>query len=56
MLENFGERFIVPLEKGFYPFTVEYFYKKGSKPLKPVYLMPDGKNDYPIPLEVLYSR
>ena len=55
-VENFGERFIVPLDKGFYPFTIKYFHKNGGKPLKPVYMMPDGKNDYPIPLEVLYSR
>jgi predicted alpha/beta superfamily hydrolase len=53
---NFGERFIVPLDKGFYPLRIEYFYKKGGQPLKPVYIMPDGKNDYQIPLEVLYSR
>lgn len=53
---NFGERFIVPLEKGFYSFRVEYFRKKGGMALKPVYIMPDGKNDYQIPLEVLYSR
>ncbi len=55
-VENFGERFILPLEKGFYRFTVRYFRKNGGKPLKPVYIMPDGKNDYQIPLEVLYSR
>ena len=55
-VENFGERFIVPLDKGFYPFTVKYLHKNGGQPLKPVYIMPDGKNDYPIPLEVLYSR
>lgn len=53
---NFGERFIVPLNSGFYPFKVEYFHKKGGLPLKPVYIMPDGKNDYQIPVEVLYSR
>lgn len=53
---NFGERFIAPLDKGFYPFRVEYFHKKGGRSLKPVYIMPDGKNDYQIPLEVLYSR
>jgi predicted alpha/beta superfamily hydrolase len=55
-VENFGERFIVPLDKGFYPLTVQYFHKNGGKPLKPVYIMPDGKNDYQIPLEALYSR
>jgi hypothetical protein len=55
-VENFGERFIMPLDKGFYSFTIKYYHKKGGKPLKPVYIMPDGKNDYQIPLEVLYSR
>lgn len=55
-VEDFGERFIVPLDEGFYPFTIKYFHKKGGKPLMPVYIMPDGKNDYPIPLELLYSR
>ncbi len=53
---NFGERFIVPLNKGFYSFRVEYFRKKGGRPLKPVYIMPDGKNDFQIPLKMLYSR
>ena len=53
---NFGERFITPLDKGFYSFKVEYFHKIGGQPLKPVYMMPDGKNDYKIPLEALYSH
>jgi predicted alpha/beta superfamily hydrolase len=55
-VENFGERFITPLNKGFHLLTIEYFHKKGGRALKPVYLMPDGKNDYEIPLDVLYSR
>ena len=55
-VKNFGERFIVPLAKGFYPLTATYFHKKGGMPLKPIYIMPDGRNDYVIPPEVLYSK
>jgi len=53
---GFGENYMVPLEKGFYPFRVEYFHKRGGNDLEPVYLKPEGKEDFPIPLELLYSR
>jgi hypothetical protein len=50
-----GANYMVPLEKGFYPFRVEYFHRKGGRNLAPVYLKPEEKDDFPIPLELLYS-
>jgi hypothetical protein len=51
-----GESYIVPLEKGFYPIHIEYFYKKGGDDLQPIYLKLEGIDDFPIPSEMLYSR
>jgi len=51
-----GSTYIVPLEKGFYPFRVEYFHRKNGRDLAPVYMRPEGQEEFPIPLELLYSR
>ena len=47
---------MVPLEKGFYPFHVEYLHRKGGADSVPVYLKPEGQEDFPIPTEREYSR
>jgi predicted alpha/beta superfamily hydrolase len=51
-----GSTFMAPLEQGFYPFRVEYFHRKGGQDLAPVYIKPEAQEDFPIPLELLYSR
>jgi len=51
-----GEAYMMPLEKGFYPFRIEYFHKKGDNDLQPIYLKPENTDDFPIPSEMLYSR
>jgi predicted alpha/beta superfamily hydrolase len=51
-----GENFLVPLEKGYYPIRIEYYYKKGGKDLQPIYLKPELINDFPIPVEMLYHH
>ncbi|WP_143306492.1 alpha/beta hydrolase-fold protein [Chitinophaga vietnamensis] len=51
-----GEHFLLPLEKGFYPLQIIYNYKKGGNDPQAVYIKPDAKEDYPLPLEHLYSR
>ncbi|MFI5138033.1 MAG: alpha/beta hydrolase-fold protein [Sphingobacteriales bacterium] len=51
--------YILPLQKGFYPFRLEYFQKDGGRDLKLVYITPSAlssKNPMPIPLELQYSR
>lgn len=50
-----GEMYLVPLEEGFYPFRIEYFHKKGEGELAPIYLKPEGVEDFPIPNDMLYS-
>ena len=50
-----GEMYIVPLEAGFYPVRFEYFYKEGKSKLAPVYIKPEGVEDFPIPADMLYS-
>ena len=51
-----GANFIVPLRKGFYPFRVVYFHRKGAGDLSPVYFKPEGQDDLPIPLDRLFRR
>ena len=50
-----GEMYLLPLQAGFYPFRIEYFHKKGEAGLAPVYLKVEGKEDFAIPTEMLYS-
>lgn len=50
-----GEMYLLPLQAGFYPFRIEYFHKKGEADLAPIYLKPQGKEDFAIPTEMLYS-
>jgi predicted alpha/beta superfamily hydrolase len=50
-----GEMYLLPLQDGFYPFRIEYFHKKGEADLAPVYLKVEGKEDFAIPAEMLYS-
>ena len=51
-----GEMYLIPLEKGFYPFHIEYFHKKGDTNLQPIYLKPESVEDFPIPAKMLYSH
>ncbi len=50
-----GEMYLLPLEAGFYPFRVEYFHKQGEAELAPIYLKPEGIEDFAIPDKMLYS-
>jgi len=50
------ESYILPLEKGFYPFKIEYLRKKGGKELQPIYIKPEGKEDFPITEEMLFRN
>lgn len=54
LLSGNEESYIIPLEKGFYPFKVEYWRKKGGKDLQPIYIKPEFQEDFPIPTEMLY--
>jgi predicted alpha/beta superfamily hydrolase len=54
--QEYGETFMVPLQKGFYPFRVEYMHRKRGSDLVPVYLKPEGQEDFPIPPEMEYSH
>lgn len=51
-----GANFMVPLRKGFYPYRVVYFHRKGAGNLSPVYYKPEGQDDYPIPLDHLFRQ
>jgi len=54
-----GKSYILPLQKGFYPFRLEYFQKDGGRALKLVYLTPstiNSKNPITIPLALQYSK
>jgi predicted alpha/beta superfamily hydrolase len=48
--------YVLPLEKGFYPFRLEYFVKSGNRALGVVYVTPDASEPRPIPLEIQYSH
>jgi len=48
------ESYILPLEKGFYPFRIEYLRKKGGKELQPIYIKPEGREDFPITAEMFF--
>lgn len=50
-----GESFMVPLEKGFYPLRISYLHKKGGDDLQPVYLKTEGRDDFPLPANMLFS-
>ena len=47
---------MVPLRKGFYPFRLVHFHRKGAGNLSPVYFKPEGQDDLPIPLDRLFRR
>ena len=53
--EAYGETFMIPLQKGFYPFRVEYRHPSGGGDLVPVYLKPERQEDFPIPAKMEYS-
>jgi predicted alpha/beta superfamily hydrolase len=50
-----GDVYMIPLKEGFYPFRIEYFHKKGGGDLQPIYLKPEGIEDFPISTDMLYS-
>jgi hypothetical protein len=50
-----GEMYLAPLEAGFYPFRIEYFHKTGGEKLVPIYIKPEGDEDYAIPPDMLYN-
>ncbi len=50
-----GEMYLLPLEAGFYPFRIEYFHKKEEAELVPIYIKPEGIEDFAIPAEMFYS-
>ncbi len=51
-----GEMYLVPLEEGFYPFRIEYVHRKGDAELSPIFLKPEGVEDFSIPSDMLYSN
>jgi hypothetical protein len=51
-----GEEYMIPLAKGFYPFKVEYYRKKGGRGLNPVYVKLQDQDDFPIPAAWQYGR
>lgn len=55
MMEGNEESYILPLQKGFYPFKIVYWRKKEGKPLQPIYIKPEGQEDFPIKAEMLYN-
>lgn len=54
LLSNNEESYIIPLEKGFYPFRITYWHKKGGKNLQPIYIRPEHGEDFPISADMLY--
>jgi predicted alpha/beta superfamily hydrolase len=53
MKNGVGENFMVPLAKGFYPYRVEYFHKKGAGNLQAIYMEIENGDQYPVPYERL---
>jgi predicted alpha/beta superfamily hydrolase len=51
-----GENYVLPLEKGFYPYRIVYFHQKDSGPLQDIYLKVPGRDDFPVPPEMQYGR
>ena len=56
MLAGNEESYILPLKKGFYPFKITYWYKKGGKALQPIYIKPEGEDDFAIKAEMLFCK
>jgi predicted alpha/beta superfamily hydrolase len=49
--------YVLPLEKGFYSFRLEYFLKEGKdRELRVIYVTPGKEEPEPIPFEAQYSR
>ncbi len=46
--------FLIPLKKGLYPVSLEYFQKGGGADLRLRYLVPGEKEPIEIPSELLY--
>ena len=51
-----GDQYMIPMEQGFYPFRIAYFHKHGDDDLQPVYIKPEGVEDFPISTNMLYYR
>lgn len=49
------QSFLMPLKKGFYPITIEYFQQEGWADLQFKYMLPSGKSLIGIPHELLFS-
>lgn len=56
IISGIGQEFLVPLEKGFYPLRIQYLHTKGANSPQPLYLKPEGMEDFPVPSGMLYSR
>ncbi len=50
------ESCILPLQKGFYAFKIQYQRKKNGKQLQPFYIKPEGEEDFPITVKMLYYQ
>lgn len=53
---GYGETFMVPLQKRFYPFRIDYLHNKEGSDLVSVYLKPPGVEDFPISPHTEYSQ
>ena len=54
-IDKFGEAFMVPLKKGYYPIEIEYLHpKNGSAPM-PLYMKKEEGEDFQVPPEMFFS-
>ncbi|HWB25134.1 MAG TPA: alpha/beta hydrolase-fold protein [Chitinophagaceae bacterium] len=53
---RFGESFMVPLQKGYYPLRIEYLHVKNGNTPAPLYLTAAGGDDFQVPPAMLYHR
>ena len=56
IIPGIGQSYMVPLERGFYPLRIEHLHVKNDSSPSPLYIKPEGKDDFVIPTGMLYSR
>ena len=54
-IDKFGEAFMVPLKRGFYPLRIEYLHLKGGGAPTPLYMKKEQGDDFQVPSNMLFS-
>lgn len=56
IIEGIGQKYMVPLQSGFYPLQIRYLHARGASSPQPLYIKPEGVEEFPVPSSILYSN